>query len=91
MNTWDMPLTKVPRPYWCCRLCVQGSWSSLNYVRTKNMMNVWIHPSSILFNPNNEYQPKTIIYHENVTTNKNYMRHVSAVMPEWIKNVIEFL
>ena len=33
-----------------------------------------------------EYQPKTIIYHENVTTNKNYMRHVSAVKPEWIKN-----
>ena len=68
-------------------------WSSLNYVRTKNMMNVWIHPTSILFNPtsilfnpNNGYQPKTIIYHENVTTNKNYMRHVSAVKPEWIKN-----
>ena len=56
----------------CAGLLVQP-----NYVRTKNMMNVWIHPSSILFNPNNEYQPKTIIYHENVTTNKNYVSAVS--------------
>jgi len=98
MNSWDMPLTRVPRHM--TNLVLQAvcaglkavdkvatlHWSSLNYVRTKDMMNVWIHPSSILFNPNNEYQPKTIIYHEIVTTKKNYMRHVSAVKPEWIKN-----
>jgi len=98
MTCWFLPLLRVPRHQ--ISLVLQAvcagvkavdkvatlHWSSLNYVRTKDMMNVWIHPGSILFSPNNENQPRTIIYHEIVTTTKNFMRQVSAVKPEWVKN-----
>ena len=41
---------------------------------------VYIHPSSALFNKN----PEWLIYHELVLTSKEYMRQVMAVEPKWL-------
>merc|ERR1719348_2024677 len=95
MDHWDMSLSRVPRHMKslvlqavCAGLkavdkVAKLHWSKLNYVRERDLMNVWIHPGSVLFTPNDEYQPQDIIYHEIVTTTKNYMRHVSAINPKW--------
>jgi len=97
MDHWDMSLSRVPRHMKslvlqavCAGLkavdkVAKLHWSKLNYVRERDLMNVWIHPGSVLFTPNDEYQPQDIIYHEIVTTTKNYMRHVSAINPKWIE------
>ena len=41
---------------------------------------VYIHPSSALFNR----QPEWVIFHEVVTTTKEYMREVTAIDPRWL-------
>ncbi|XP_043198767.1 ATP-dependent RNA helicase DHX8-like [Amphibalanus amphitrite] len=42
--------------------------------------NVYIHPSSALFNR----QPEWVIYHEVVQTTKEYMREVTTIDPKWL-------
>ncbi|KAK0414294.1 hypothetical protein QR680_007254 [Steinernema hermaphroditum] len=42
--------------------------------------NVYIHPSSSLF----QHQPEWVIYHELVMTTKEYMRQVTLVDPKWL-------
>ncbi|XP_037092535.1 ATP-dependent RNA helicase DHX8-like [Pollicipes pollicipes] len=42
--------------------------------------NVYIHPSSSLFNR----QPEWVIYHELVQTTKEYMREVTTIDPKWL-------
>lgn len=44
---------------------------------------VFIHPSSALFNSN----PEWVIYHELVMTTKEYMREVLAIDPKWLLEV----
>merc|ERR1719263_819193 len=44
---------------------------------------VYIHPSSALFNRN----PEWVIYHELVMTSKEYMREVLAIEPKWLLEV----
>jgi ATP-dependent RNA helicase DHX8/PRP22 len=44
---------------------------------------VYIHPSSALFNSN----PEWVIYHELVMTSKEYMREVLAIEPRWLLEV----
>ena len=44
---------------------------------------VYIHPSSSLFNSN----PEWVIYHELVMTSKEYMREVLAIDPKWLLEV----
>jgi ATP-dependent RNA helicase DHX8/PRP22 len=44
---------------------------------------VYIHPSSALFNRN----PEWVIYHELVMTTKEYMREVLAIEPKWLLEV----
>ena len=44
---------------------------------------VYIHPSSSLFNKN----PEWVVYHEVVTTSKEYMRQVSTINPRWLMDV----
>lgn len=41
---------------------------------------VYIHPSSALFNR----QPEWVVFHEVVTTTKEYMREVTAIDPRWL-------
>ena len=41
---------------------------------------VYVHPSSALWNKNPEY----IVYHELVMTSKEYMRQVSVIEPKWL-------
>jgi len=41
---------------------------------------VYIHPSSSLFNKN----PEWVVYHELVLTTKEYMREVCAIDPRWL-------
>ncbi|VDO28439.1 unnamed protein product [Haemonchus placei] len=42
--------------------------------------NVFIHPSSALF----QNQPEWVVYHELVMTTKEYMREVTAIDPRWL-------
>ncbi|VDK51347.1 unnamed protein product [Anisakis simplex] len=42
--------------------------------------NVYIHPSSALF----QNQPEWVVYHELVMTSKEYMREVTAIDPKWL-------
>uniref|UniRef100_A0A1I7ZGT4 RNA helicase n=1 Tax=Steinernema glaseri TaxID=37863 RepID=A0A1I7ZGT4_9BILA len=42
--------------------------------------NVYIHPSSSLF----QHQPEWVVYHELVMTTKEYMRQVTLVDPKWL-------
>ena len=44
---------------------------------------VFIHPSSALFNKN----PEWVVYHEVVNTSKEYMRNVSTINPRWLMDV----
>lgn len=53
------------------------------YRTIKNPHVVNMHPSSSLFKEN----PRWVIYHELVFTNKEYMREVIEVEPEWLKEV----
>ncbi|WFD30819.1 RNA helicase [Malassezia sp. CBS 17886] len=45
--------------------------------------NVYLHPSSALFNRPAEY----VVYHEVVMTTKEYMREVTAIEPKWLIEV----
>eukprot|EP00123_Amoebidium_parasiticum_P017098 comp23708_c0_seq1/m.40778 comp23708_c0_seq1/g.40778 ORF comp23708_c0_seq1/g.40778 comp23708_c0_seq1/m.40778 type:complete len:1218 (-) comp23708_c0_seq1:134-3787(-) len=49
------------------------------YQTLVEQQNVYIHPSSALFNR----QPEWVVYHELVLTTKEYMREVTAVDPTW--------
>ncbi|CAI4226894.1 unnamed protein product [Auanema sp. JU1783] len=42
--------------------------------------NVYIHPSSALF----QNQPEWVVYHELVMTTKEYMREVTTIDPKWL-------
>ncbi|MFH4977209.1 hypothetical protein AB6A40_003918 [Gnathostoma spinigerum] len=42
--------------------------------------NVFIHPSSSLF----QNQPEWVVYHELIMTTKEYMREVTAIDPKWL-------
>lgn len=44
---------------------------------------VYIHPSSALFNK----EPEWVIYHELVFTTKEYMREVCTINPKWLIDV----
>ncbi len=44
---------------------------------------VYIHPSSSLFNKN----PEWVVYHELVLTTKEYMRNICTIDPEWLLDV----
>ena len=56
-------------------------WSGLHFVRTSDQAQLDVHPSSVLF----KAEAELVIYHEVITTRKNYMRTVSAVREEWMK------
>uniref|UniRef100_A0A914WHZ1 RNA helicase n=1 Tax=Plectus sambesii TaxID=2011161 RepID=A0A914WHZ1_9BILA len=42
--------------------------------------NVYIHPSSALF----QHQPEFVVYHELIMTTKEYMREVTAIDAKWL-------
>lgn len=44
---------------------------------------VYIHPSSALFNK----EPEWVIYHELIFTSKEYMRDVCTINPKWLIDV----
>lgn len=56
-------------------------WSGLHFVRTSDQAQLDVHPSSVLF----KAEAELVIYHEVITTKKNFMRTVSAVRAEWMK------
>ena len=53
------------------------------YKTLQDMHQVYIHPSSALFNKN----PEWVVYHELVLTSKEYMREVCAIDPKWLVDV----
>lgn len=53
------------------------------YRTLKNSKTVDIHPSSCLF----DIKPKTVVYHELVSTSKEYMRQVIEIEPEWLLEI----
>ena len=63
-----------------------------NQVAYRTMVNkqvVYIHPSSALYKvyPPPEY----VIYHETITTTRNFMRVVSACERRWVQTLKESL
>ncbi|CAN6482719.1 unnamed protein product [Victoria cruziana] len=61
-----------------CRLETYGQEGVYKTIR--GSQEVYIHPSSVLFRVN----PKWVVYHEIVSTEKNYMRNVVSVDPSWL-------
>ena len=61
-----------------CRKDPQEGYRSL-----ADNQQVYIHPSSSIFNSN----PEWVIYHELVMTSKEYMREVMAIDPKWLLEV----
>ncbi|KAK1285300.1 putative pre-mRNA-splicing factor ATP-dependent RNA helicase [Acorus calamus] len=50
------------------------------YKTIRGSQEVYIHPSSVLFRVN----PKWVVYHSLVLTEKHYMRNVIAIDPSWL-------
>ncbi|OVA11084.1 Helicase [Macleaya cordata] len=50
------------------------------YKTIRSSQEVHIHPSSVLFRVN----PKWVIYHSLVSTDRHYMRNVMAIEPSWL-------
>mmetsp|Transcript_11599 Transcript_11599/g.10266 ORF Transcript_11599/g.10266 Transcript_11599/m.10266 type:complete len:143 (+) Transcript_11599:528-956(+) len=53
------------------------------YRTMKNPQSVDIHPSSCLF----DIGKKTVVYHELVSTTKEYMRQIIEIQPEWLLEI----
>uniref|UniRef100_A0A803QHH0 RNA helicase n=1 Tax=Cannabis sativa TaxID=3483 RepID=A0A803QHH0_CANSA len=53
------------------------------YKTIRGSQEVYIHPSSVLFRVN----PKWVIYHSLVSTDKQYMRNVISIDPSWLREV----
>ncbi|KAL8151455.1 hypothetical protein V2J09_021263 [Rumex salicifolius] len=51
------------------------------YKTTRSSQDVYIHPSSVLFRVN----PKWVVYHSLVSTDRRYMRNVISIEPSWLK------
>ncbi|MFS8028726.1 putative RNA helicase [Helianthus anomalus] len=60
------------------KMQINGLYKSLKHPQT-----VYIHPSSGLA----QVLPRWVVYHELVMTNKEYMRQVSEIKPEWLVEV----
>ncbi|PKA51639.1 putative pre-mRNA-splicing factor ATP-dependent RNA helicase [Apostasia shenzhenica] len=50
------------------------------YKTVRSSQEVYIHPSSVLFRVN----PKWVVYHSLVSTDKHYMHNVIAIDPSWL-------
>ncbi|XP_042045414.1 probable pre-mRNA-splicing factor ATP-dependent RNA helicase DEAH9 [Salvia splendens] len=50
------------------------------YKTIRGSQEVYIHPSSVLFRVN----PKWVIYHSIVSTERQYMRNVITIEPSWL-------
>ncbi|XP_044494910.1 probable pre-mRNA-splicing factor ATP-dependent RNA helicase DEAH9 isoform X1 [Mangifera indica] len=53
------------------------------YKTVRGSQEVYIHPSSVLFRVN----PKWVIYHSLVSTDKQYMRNIISIDPSWLLEV----
>ncbi|XP_048132237.1 probable pre-mRNA-splicing factor ATP-dependent RNA helicase DEAH9 isoform X3 [Rhodamnia argentea] len=53
------------------------------YKTVRTSQEVYIHPSSVLFRVN----PKWIVYHSIVSTDRQYMRNVATIEPSWLREV----
>jgi len=53
------------------------------YRTMKNSHTVDIHPSSCLF----DILPKSVVYHELVSTSKEFMRQIIEINPEWLLEI----
>lgn len=51
------------------------------YKTVRGSQEVYIHPSSVLFRVN----PKWVIYHSLVSTDRQYMRNVISIDHSWLK------
>ncbi|KAL5772296.1 hypothetical protein ACOSQ2_012220 [Xanthoceras sorbifolium] len=61
-----------------CRL--EASSQSGLYKTVRGCQEVYIHPSSVLFRVN----PKWVVYHSLVSTDRQYMRNVISIDPSWL-------
>ncbi|KAJ4703593.1 putative ATP-dependent RNA helicase [Melia azedarach] len=53
------------------------------YKTVRGSQEVYIHPSSVLFRVN----PKWVVYHSVVSTDRQYMRNVISIDPSWLLEV----
>lgn len=60
--------------------CLEEYSQNGMYKTIRSSQEVYIHPSSVLFRVN----PKWVIYHSLVSTDKHYMRNVIAIDPSWL-------
>ncbi|KAH9748944.1 putative pre-mRNA-splicing factor ATP-dependent RNA helicase DEAH9 [Citrus sinensis] len=64
--------------------CYSEAYSQSGMYKTvRGSQEVYIHPSSVLFRVN----PKWVIYHSLVSTDRQYMRNVISIDPSWLLEV----
>ena len=56
--------------------------SNSQYVVLKDTLTVSVHPSCVL-----DFKPEFVVYNDLTLTNKNYIRTVMQIAPEWLFEV----
>ncbi|CAN0845440.1 Probable pre-mRNA-splicing factor ATP-dependent RNA helicase DEAH9 [Linum grandiflorum] len=60
--------------------CLEAFSHNGMYKTVRGSQEVYIHPSSVLFRVN----PKWVVYHSLVSTDRQYMQNVIAIEPSWL-------
>ncbi|CAO2842930.1 unnamed protein product [Amaranthus hypochondriacus] len=66
-----------------CDRDIQAYSHEGKYKTVRTSQDVYIHPSSVLFRVN----PKWVVYHSLVSTDRRYMRNVVKIDPSWLVEV----
>eukprot|EP01017_Pseudomicrothorax_dubius_P030158 TRINITY_DN3733_c0_g3_i2.p1 TRINITY_DN3733_c0_g3~~TRINITY_DN3733_c0_g3_i2.p1 ORF type:complete len:644 (-),score=170.90 TRINITY_DN3733_c0_g3_i2:54-1913(-) len=91
MERYKLPVLSCGKDSWKIRKAITAGFfahatrkdPSEGYRTMVDNQQVYIHPSSALFNK----APEWVVYHELVLTTKEYMREVCAIDPKWLVDV----
>ncbi|KAH9748943.1 putative pre-mRNA-splicing factor ATP-dependent RNA helicase DEAH9 [Citrus sinensis] len=84
INYHAMVVRKAVTAGFFANACYSEAYSQSGMYKTvRGSQEVYIHPSSVLFRVN----PKWVIYHSLVSTDRQYMRNVISIDPSWLLEV----
>lgn len=90
LKTFEIPLVTNRDSEMITKCLVSGYFANAarlqsdgSYKIIRGNHQLYIHPNSIL----SKFPPEWVIYHEVVTTTKDYMRDVSKIEPKWLMEI----